>query len=380
MSQLGVGIIGCGNISSAYCELAPMYRAIEVRACADLDNAVAEARASEFGLAARSIDQLLASDDIDIILNLTVPAAHAEVSLRAIEAGKHVYSEKPFVLGVTEGRALCEKAAERGLRVGSAPDTFLGGSHQQARSLVDSGAIGRVSSATAHVMSRGMEHWHPNPGFFYQPGGGPVLDVGPYYITNLVQLLGPVARVQAMCATPATERIVTAEDRQVDRVPVGTPTTVHAILEFAAGTVATLGASWDVPRHTHPFMELHGERGSIALPDPNFFSGELELWRTSDEREALEPSTHPFNKINFEDNNGVPRANYRASGLADMATAILEGRDHRCNDALAVHVVDVMNSILEAGESHRSIDLCTSCVRPEALSADQARALLVESN
>ena len=376
MKSLGIGIVGCGNISSAYCELAPMYRAIHVVACADLDAATAKARAAEFGIDARSVDELFASDDVDIILNLTVPAAHAEISQRAVEAGKHVYSEKPFVLNVEQGQALNAAATERGLRVGSAPDTFLGGSHQHARALVDSGAIGRVVSATACVMSRGMEHWHPNPGFFYQPGGGPVLDVGPYYVTNLLQLMGPVASVQASCTSPSSERIVTAEDRLVDSVPVGTPTTVHALLEFRSGAMATLGTSWDVRRHTHPFMELHGESGSLALPDPNFFGGEIELWRTTDEQEALEDMNHPFGQINFEDNQGVPRANYRAAGLADMATAIVEGRTHRCNDALALHAVDVMTSILAAGECGNAVKLSTTCERPEALTPAQAHELL----
>ncbi len=380
MTRLGVGIVGCGNISTAYCELAPMYRSIEMRACADLDSDIAAARAAEFGLTACTVDEVMARDDIDIVLNLTVPAAHSEISLRAIAAGKHVYSEKPFVLSVDEGLALKLRAKERGLRVGSAPDTFLGGSHQHVRSLVDTGSIGKVLSATAHVMSRGMEHWHPNPDFFYQPGGGPVLDVGPYYITNLIQLIGPVARVQAVCTTPFSEREVTAEERRVDRVPVGTPTTVHALLEFVSGAVATLGTSWDVHRHTQPFMELHGETGSVSLPDPNFFSGDVSLWRSAEEPDSLEAFSHPFGVTNFEDNNGVPRANYRAAGLADMAMAIQENRAHRCNDALALHAVDVMTSILAAGESGAPIELSTTCDRPEALSAKQAQALLVEAS
>jgi len=379
MTRLGVGIVGCGNISTAYCELAPMYQSIEVRACADVDPNAADSRAAEFGLVACTVDQLMARNDIDIVLNLTVPSAHSDISLQAIASGKHVYSEKPFVLSVEEGLALKLRAKERGLRVGSAPDTFLGGSHQQVRALVDAGAVGKVLSATAHVMSHGMEHWHPNPGFFYQPGGGPVLDVGPYYVTNLIQLMGPIAQVRAVSTTPFGERKVTAEERRVDSVPVGTPTTVHALLEFVSGAVATLGTSWDVRRHSQPFMELHGETGSLSLPDPNFFSGEVSLWRSPEEQESLEVFSHPFGVINFEDNNGVPRANYRAAGLADMASAIQENRQHRCNDAVALHAVDVMTSILAAGESGATVELSTTCDRPEALTAEQAKALLVDT-
>ncbi|MGB0482734.1 MAG: Gfo/Idh/MocA family protein, partial [Alphaproteobacteria bacterium] len=187
-----VGVIGCGNISTAYFKLSKMFRAIEMVACADLNADTAAAQAEAFGLRAMSVDALLAADDVDIIVNLTIPAAHYAVSRQVLEAGKHVYSEKPFVLSVEEGQALLDLAAEKGLRVGSAPDTFLGGAHQQARHLIDSGALGTITGGSAAVMSRGMEMWHPNPDFFFKPGGGPVLDIGPYYVTNLVQLIGPV--------------------------------------------------------------------------------------------------------------------------------------------------------------------------------------------
>lgn len=202
--KLGVGVIGCGNISAAYMRLAPHFRGIEMRACADVNPDAAKARAEEFGLRQESVDGLLAADDIDIVVNLTIPAAHYEISKRGIDAGKHVYSEKPFVLSVEEGKALAALAKEKGVRLGSAPDTFLGGAHQLARHLIDSGAIGKVVSGTCHVMSHGMEHWHPNPDFFFKPGAGPVLDVGPYYVTNLIQLVGPVKRVCALASTPAT--------------------------------------------------------------------------------------------------------------------------------------------------------------------------------
>ena len=172
--QLGVGIMGCGNISAAYMKLAPLFRGFEIRACADISEEAARARAEEFGLRAETVDGLLAADDIDIIVNLTIPAAHFQVSSAILEAGKHVYSEKPFVLSVSEGRTLAALAASKGLRIGSAPDTFLGGSHQLARHLIDTGAVGKITGGTCYVLSHGMEHWHPNPDFFFKPGGGPV--------------------------------------------------------------------------------------------------------------------------------------------------------------------------------------------------------------
>ena len=195
---LGIGIIGCGNISAAYFRLAPLFKGLEVRACTDINPAAAEARAKEFGVRAQTIDALLANPDIDVVINLTIPDAHYAVTLQALEAGKHVYSEKPFVLTVDEGKRLKALADAKGLRVGSAPDTFLGGAHQLARKLIDDGSLGTITSGTAHVMSHGMEHWHPNPGFFFLPGAGPVLDVGPYYVANLINLIGPVKRVAAL--------------------------------------------------------------------------------------------------------------------------------------------------------------------------------------
>ena len=193
--KLGVGVIGCGNISTAYFRLAPLFKGIEMRACADINMDAAKARAKEFGLRAETVDELLAAKDIDIVVNLTIPAVHYEVSRQVLDAGKHVYSEKPFVLSVKEGLDLKKRAEKNGLRIGSAPDTFLGGAHQLARHLIDNGKLGKITSGTCYVMSHGMEHWHPNPDFFFQPGAGPVLDIGPYYVANLIQLIGPVKRV-----------------------------------------------------------------------------------------------------------------------------------------------------------------------------------------
>jgi predicted dehydrogenase len=375
--KLGVGVIGCGNISAAYMRLAPLFRGIEMRACADANQAAAKARAEEFGLREETVEGLLEADDIDIVVNLTIPAAHYEISRRAIEAGKHVYSEKPFVLSVEEGKALAELAEKKGVRVGSAPDTFLGGSHQLARHVIDSGAIGKVVSGTCHVMSHGMEHWHPNPDFFFKPGAGPVLDVGPYYVTNLVQLIGPVKRVGALASIPTKERVILSEPRKGEKIAVETPTTIHAILEFASGAIVTLGASWDVWHHKHSNMELYGEKGSLHVPDPNFFGGDLIV---TDEVKVTDfPQwDHPLGVANQEGGDGKKLANYRAAGLADMALAIIEGRPHRCSLEMSLHAIDVMASILKSGETGRFVDLTTTCERPAALDVEAARGLIEE--
>lgn len=370
---LGIGVIGCGNISAAYMRLSPLFKGIEMRACADMAPAAARARAEEFGLRAETVEGLLAAEDLDIIVNLTVPNAHFEVSRSVLEAGKHVYSEKPFVLTLEQGEALTSIAGEKGLRVGSAPDTFLGGAHQLARHLVDCEAVGRITSGTCFVQSPGMEMWHPNPDFFFQPGAGPVLDIGPYYISNLVQLLGPVARVAAMSSSARPFRTITSQPRSGERIEVATPTTIHAILHFASGAQITFVASWDVWQHGHSNMELYGTEGTLHVPDPNFFGGEVRMTERGSFVNISGEWQHPFAR-----SNEGTRANYRTAGLADMAQAILQGRAHRCSDSFATHVVDVMTSILQAGEEGRALDISTTCERPDALPPEAARDLLAE--
>lgn len=373
MTQLGVGIIGCGNISTAYCRLAPMFKSLSVKAVADINMDAARAKAAEFNLRAETVADLLAAPDIDVVVNLTIPAVHFEVTKQILEAGKHAYSEKPLVLTLDEAEKLRELAAAKNLRVGSAPDTFLGGAHQQARAVIDAGDVGKIIGGTCHVMGHGMEGWHPNPDFFYQPGAGPVLDIGPYYVVNLLQLIGPVKSVASLATTTFSERTIANGPRTGEKVQVNTPTNIHALLEFANGATVTLGASWDVWANRHGHMELYGEDASLFLPDPNFFGGQVEIGGQDKEITALPGWDHPFGVPNQDDNT---RANYRCAGLADLATAIAEGRDHRCSVDLAVHAVDVMTSILKAGEERKFIDLTTTCERPASLSPDQARALL----
>ncbi len=373
MDNLGVGIIGCGNISSAYLRLAPMFKGLEVRAVADLNMEAARQRAEEYGVAARTVDDLLGSDDIDVIVNLTIPDAHFRVTSSILEAGKHAYTEKPIVLTMEEGETIRALAASRGLRVGSAPDTFLGGAHQLARHTIDSGKVGRIHAGTAHVMSRGMEHWHPNPDFFFKPGAGPMLDIGPYYVTNLIQLLGPVKRVGALTTSAFAERTITSEPRAGEKLAVETPTNIHALLEFENGASINISTSWDVAAHRHGNMELYGTEGTLFLPDPNFFGGPVELG-TGEGTAPLENWDHPFGVANQD-----TRANYRMAGLADMAAGLAEGRPHRCSLELALHAVDVMTSVLKSGETGNFVTLTTTCERPAPLGPDKARALMVEA-
>ncbi|ATN34502.1 oxidoreductase [Rhizobium sp. ACO-34A] len=373
--ELGVGIIGCGNISTTYFSLSPLFKGLKVLACSDLNMNAAELRAEEYGVKAQPLDELLANDELDIIVNLTIPDAHYAVSKRILEAGKHVYSEKPLVLSLSAGEELRRIAGENGLSIGCAPDTFLGGSHQLARKFIEDGGVGRITSGTCHVMSPGMEMWHPNPDFFFLPGGGPILDLGPYYIANLVNLIGPVKRVGALTSMASETRTITSQPRAGEVIPVRTPTNIHALLEFANGATVTLSASWDVWSHRHGNMELYGTDGSLFLPDPNFFGGKVEASGHDKDIRPLETWDHPFAIDNQESPQG-PRANYRTAGLADMAIAIIEGRDARCSLDRALHGVDVMTSILKSGETGEFVTLSTTCTQPAALGIEEAHALL----
>jgi predicted dehydrogenase len=376
--KLGIGVIGCGNISKAYFSLAPLFRGIEMRACADINMEAAKARAKEFKLRAETVEDLLKADDIDIIVNLTIPAVHYEVSKQILDAGKHVYSEKPFVLSVKEGQDLKARAEKKGLRIGSAPDTFLGGAHQLVRELIDEGKLGKITSGTCHVMGHGMEHWHPNPDFFFQVGAGPILDIGPYYVTDLIQLIGPVKRVTSFTNSAKTHRVVTTPGSPMlgKKIKVGTPTTIHGILEFETGAIITIGASWDTFSHGHHNIELYGTEGSVYVPDPNFFGGDILVTDQSGTKQKVEPWDHPFGRINQGQGTDNPRANYRTAGLADMIQAIEKNRPARCGLDVALHAVDVMTSLLKAGETGKVITLTTTCERPKALSPKDAQALL----
>ena len=376
---LGIGFIGCGNISWAYLTLAKKFKHIEVKAVSDMNMASAEARAKEFGVKAQTVKDLLKNKDIDIVVNLTVPAVHYKVSKQILDAGKHVYSEKPMTLSYKDALALQKYAAKKKLRVGSAPDTFLGASHQLARKAIDDGKIGKVVSGTCHFMGPGMEMWHPNPDFFFLPGGGPMLDMGPYYITNLINMIGPVMRVTALAGTGRKTRTISNGPRNGEVLKVKTPTTYHALLEFAQGACITVSLSWDVWAHKHQNMEIYGQNGAMFVPDPNFFGGDVMVAGADQKPVALPHWDHPFSKNNWGHHNSqtdVIFANYRCAGLADMADAIMKKRLARCDISMVAHVVEVMTAVMESGVKRKVIKLKSTCKRPAPLGPDEARALM----
>ncbi len=376
MTNLGIGIIGCGNISTSYLRLAPLFKGLEVRAVADVNMDAAQARAAEFNTQAQSVDDLLANPAVDVVINLTIPDAHYGVTKRILEAGKHAYSEKPLVLTLEQGVTLRDLAKARGLAVGCAPDTFLGGSHQQARAVLDEGRIGTVTAGCAAVLNHGMEHWHPNPDFFFLPGAGPMLDLGPYYVADLINFLGPVKRVGALTSSAQAVRVISSGPRDGETVPVKTPTNIHALLEFHSGATINLSTSWDVWHHKRNHFEFYGTEGTLYVPDPNFFGGTVEVAGRDGVLTALEPWDHPFGKTN-QNHNGRDLANYRTAGLADMVAALQGGRDPRCSLERTLHGVEVMTACLTSGETGQFVTLTTTCTRPAALGPDEARALLI---
>jgi len=370
--RLGIGFIGTGNISSAYLraitghESMAGFPVLDIRGLADIRPEASQARAAEFGLKAMSIEDMLADPEVQLIVNLTIPRAHVEVGLRCLAAGKHVYSEKPLGITYAEGRTLLDAANKAGLRIGSAPDTFLGGSHQQARAVVDSGALGQLVGGTAFMQAPGHEAWHPDPAFYYDIGGGPVLDMGPYYITDLVNLLGPVARVSAMASRLRLTRPILSEPKKGQIMDVKVDTHVTGALGFANGAIVQVGMSFDVAGHKHVPLELYGTEASLIVPDPNFFGGNVEVKkRGREEAWTPVPVTAPY-----------ADGNYRSLGVADMAHGIIEGRPHRANGDLALHVLEVMEAFETASREGRTIDIKTPVERPAPLSSSLKNGVL----
>lgn len=375
-ARLRVGIVGCGGISLQYLHNAPLFRGVEMCACADINPVTAAQRAEQFQLKVMDVDDLIGAPDIDLVLNLTIPTAHFDISMRAIGAGKHVFTEKPLAATAAEGRELAARAAERGLAIGSAPDTFLGPAGRLARSLMDADTIGRPVIGTAFMLGHGMEHAHPDPAFYFQPGGGPVLDMGPYYLTMLVNLVGPVRRVQAVATSGQSERMITAEGpKKGTTFKVGTPTSLLSLIEFSCGLQLTFGASWDVYRHSNPPIELHGTKGSMRLPDPDTFGGVVSVsahgaaWHDFDTADRL------FGAPNWPI-KAPDRANYRMVGLADFAASLVEGRKPRASGDVALHVLEVMEAILLAARTGAAQEIVGEVERAESLTDEQAWKLL----
>jgi predicted dehydrogenase len=374
---LNVGVIGCGNISDTYFRNASLFKGLNYKACADLRPEVAAAKAGQYGVEAVTLDAMFQRDDIDIVLNLTVPVAHAEVSLRAIEAGKHVFTEKPLTISLAEGKQLLDAASAKGVRLGVAPDTILGPGVQTARAVIDRGEIGEVITGLAAVLSHGMEDWHPNPEFFFKRGGGPVLDLGPYYISAMIHLFGPIRQVQAAGRIGLAERLVTADGPMNGKsIKVETFTTLNALLSFESGAEITFIASWDVWSADLRPIELHGVDGAIRVPDPNNFGGAVAFSKRGGEFSTIDTAYMPFGADNRLWAGEFPYSCYRGLGMADMAHSLERGVAHRCSAEVGFHALETLLAIEEAAVTHKAITLSSTCTRPEALTTQEASGFL----
>ncbi|HVL25905.1 MAG TPA: Gfo/Idh/MocA family oxidoreductase [Thermomicrobiales bacterium] len=355
---VGVGVIGAGYISDIYLtNLASLFDAVRVVGVADLVAERARAQAAKYGIAALTIDDLLAHPEIEVVVNLTIPQAHAEVAFAAVRAGKSIYNEKPLTMERAESEQLLAEAAAKGLLVGCAPDTFLGGGLQTARELLDGGIIGEPVAFRATMITHGHEHWHPNPEFYYQAGVGPMFDMGPYYVTALAMLLGPVREVTSLARASFPERTITSQQRYGETFAVQTPTHIVANLGLQSGVIGTLTTTFDLWDTTHAAFVVYGSEGTLRLPDPNTFGGPISLLPAGSEAWEELPITHGYTE------------NSRGLGVADLARALREGGTPRASGKLAQHVLDVMQATLDSAARGERVCLTTTAERPEPLSS-----------
>jgi len=366
MKKATIGIIGCGNISSIYFRMCKTFDILNVAACADLLIDRARARAEEFKIPrACTVEEMLSDPSIQIIVNLTIPNAHASVARAALLAGKSVYNEKPLSISRDDARELLDIAKKKGLLVGGAPDTFMGAGLQTCRKLIDDGAIGAPVGATAFMMCRGHESWHPDPEFYYKAGGGPMFDMGPYYLTALVSLIGPVRRVTGCTRTTFAERTITSKPKNGTKIVVDVPTYVAGMMDFSCGAIGTIITTFDVHAARLPLIEIYGADGSLSVPDPNGFGGTVSLRRGGSKDWDDVPLTHAYAE------------NSRGIGVADMAYSLLrKGRQHRANGAMAYHVLDIMHAFHDASDAGAHVSLASTCERPAALPPGLAPGIL----
>ena len=383
--KIGVGVIGCGTISDVYLtNITQHYENLELIACADMFLEKAQQTKEKYNIPyACTVDELLTMEDIQIVLNLTIPSAHYEVNMKILNAGKHVYCEKPLTLRFEDAKTVIETAKAKGLMAVSAPDTYLGAGAQTVRELLDNAAIGTPVGFTANMTCPGHEVWHPAPGFYYKNGGGPMFDMGPYYITTLVTLLGPIKKVACFTATGRPIRNILGTETKTE-----VPTHYTAIVEFECGVVGTITMSFETWDSELPCMEIYGTEGSISVPDPNSFGGNVKVYdgkMLADIVGAVK-EPHPAKIITMMTNrkncskeqpllfatDSDPRFNMRGLGVSDMAAALLTGRSSRLREDISLHVVEALNAFENASNGNCVYEMTTTCERPEPMCKDWA--------
>ena len=358
MKKANVAVVGCGNISSIYLEnLTGRFRNVEVYAVSDLVAEKAKSQAEKYGVERiMSFDEILADPNVDIVLNITTPQTHYSLCKAALLAGKQVYVEKPLSLKFSEGAELVALAKEKGLLIGCAPDTFLGAGIQTCRRIIEMGIIGQVTGCTAFMTCHGHESWHPDPEFYYKKGGGPMFDMGPYYLTALVNLLGPVEYVAGMTSMATPTRTITSQPKNGTVIDVEVPTHVNGLLRFESGAVGSILTSFDVWASTLPRIEVYGTRGAMIVPDPNCFDGQILVKQSFD----TEFKSWPMMTQDSVNSRGI--------GLSDMADRILSGREsHRASGDLALHVLEIMEAIHVSSDERKQVKLTSTCAKPEMM-------------
>ncbi len=373
---MNIGLIGCGNISDTYFDSQNIFKNIKITGCADIIKELSEKKASKYNIKSYNIDDLFKSEEIDLILNLTIPNAHKEIIIKSLENGKHCFSEKPLAINLKEGLHIQKISKEKKLIVGCAPDTFLGAAGQKARSLIENKEIGKIVLGTFNIMSHGMEDWHPNPDFFFKPGAGPVFDLGVYYLTQLINLNGPIKSVFATSGTASLERIITSQPRFGQKIKVETPTTLLGTLNFYNNSKIQFFCSWDIWNHSHSNMELYGLDGSMLMPDPNFFSGDILISKKDNKWNKINNDKMLLGIPNKIDNNGNKIANYRGIGLSDMIDSINNNRKPRCSLELSLHVLEVMEGIIESSKKNNLYSVNSMPNKPEFL--DEKEILILK--
>lgn len=374
MKVMKIGVVGCGNISEIYFQNIAKFDNLEVAAIADMMPERAKEKAEKYGGKPMTVDELMVCPDVDIVLNLTNPAVHYEIDMKALNAGKHVYSEKPLAINVKQGREIIETAKEKGLYVGCAPDTVMGARPQTMRKLLEDGWIGKPIAATAFYMNGGMEMWHPNPIPWYKDGGGPVFDIGPYYLTLFVCMFGPAKRISAITGKGWEERLITSEPMNGETVKVEVPTHASATIEFENGVIATMILSFDIVDSKLPRVEIYGTEGVMSMDDPdpydgpNIYGGVTKLRR----REDADWLEYPRKENIPTEWTEIPSCydyteNSRSLGLSDMARAIEKGGKYRANGELAFHVLEIMEGFYVASETGKAYELTSTCEKPKIM-------------
>ena len=380
--MLKVGLVGCGHIAETYFRSQKYFNNIEIISCADINAEASKKCAQEYNIEAQEVDDLLIDKKINIVLNLTTPQAHYEIIKKTLLAGKHSYCEKPLSTNYDHGAELLQLANDNNLYIGNAPDTFLGGGAQLARQLIDQNKIGDIKLGAINFAFPGVQSFHPEPESWFKKGGGPVIDMGPYYFTALVNLLGPAKSVRAKAIKVYDYRIIATGPKKGHKFEVEIPTSITGSIEFKNSAVIQFFLSFDVINHQRNHIELYGTKGSMIVPDPNMFGGsvfssysESGEWKEYSSSNMLIGKTNIFNK-SVRSNEQPEVANYRGVGLSEMIDAIENKRTNRCNGELSLHVLDMIDSTINAAINGAEQDLRTNCERPMVFSENEIKQLM----